>query len=931
MPSQEKQLAAQLLNIVRDLAIELHPEESETLRVGLDSHIDHDLGLDSLAQAELLVRLERAFKIHLSEELLRESETLRDILAMVLQAETGKHPLKAADFRAPVLGPAEAAPSSARTLTEVLDWHVNQHPKRPHVLLLDENDRETTLTYGGLAKDARAIASGLIKEGVEPGDHVALMFPTGEAFFKAFFAILYAGGVPVPIYPPIRLSQIEEHLNRQASILRNAKVVVLITVPEAVLLAKILQSQVEGLRAVKTVATLLTSKTVELEEITQAERMALLQYTSGSTSDPKGVMLTHANLLTNIRAMGQAVHVVPSDVFVSWLPLYHDMGLIGAWLGSLYFAVPAVIMSPLTFLTRPERWLWAIHHYKGTLSAAPNFGFELCIRKIQDDDIEGLDLSSLRLVTNGAEPVSPDTIRRFAKRFSKYGFRAEAMTPAYGLAENSVGLAFSMPGKPPVFDRIKRTPLTRWGKAVPAKRKDTNALEFVACGHPVKGHEVRIVDATGREVGERHEGKLQFRGPSSTTGYFQNEAKNNALFKGSWLESGDLAYIASGNIFLTDRVKDIIIRAGRNIYPHEVEEVVGNIEGIRKGCVAVVGTSDTRSATEKIIVIAETRQKHEAEQQRLAQRIETATMDLLGMPPDKVVLVPPHTVPKTSSGKIRRSLTRELFEKGQLKREYRALWWQLTRLVVSGFFYQLTVKWHVCVAVVYASYWWTVLSVLGAITWLLMLVLPFQPLRWKVLRVMARTGLWLMGIPVEVQHRDRLPATGGILVANHSSYIDGLVLTAVLPGEMVFVAKKEFKTQWIAGTFLKRIRAVFVERKDPKVSVEDRRKLAQPARTRQRLVFFPEGTLGRTPGLLSFHLGAFVTAAELGSSVVPITIRGTRSILRGTQWFPRKGRVSVTVGKPFLPKGRGFEAAIRLRDRARKDILSHCQEPDLSE
>ena len=191
--------------------------------------------------------------------------------------------------------------------------------------------------------------------------------------------------------------------------------------------------------------------------------MALVQYTSGSTGDPKGVVLTHANLLANIRAMGEAMDVTPSDVFVSWLPLYHDMGLIGAWLGSLYFAVPLVVMSPLAFLVRPETWLWAIHRHRATLSAAPNFAFELCLRRVEDTMIAGLDLGSLRMIANGSEAVAPETVRRFAARFAAYGFRPEAMGPVYGLAENAVGLAFPPLGRPPIIDRIDRSELARHG------------------------------------------------------------------------------------------------------------------------------------------------------------------------------------------------------------------------------------------------------------------------------------------------------------------------------------------------------------------------------------------------------------------------------------------------------------------------------------
>src|SRR5438477_80190 len=210
--------------------------------------------------------------------------------------------------------------------------------------------------------------------------------------------------------------------------------------------------------------------------------IALLQYTSGSTGDPKGVTLTHANLLANMRAIGGAIGMGPGDVGVSWLPLYHDMGLIGAWLTLLHFGVPLAVMSPLAFLTRPERWLWAFHKHRGTVTAAPNFAYELCIRKVADKDIEGLDLSSWRVAMNGAEPVNPETMERFSTRFARYGFRAEAHLPVYGLAESSLAVTVPPLNRGVVVDRVDRETFTSQGRAVPISNSSGNAISFVSSG-----------------------------------------------------------------------------------------------------------------------------------------------------------------------------------------------------------------------------------------------------------------------------------------------------------------------------------------------------------------------------------------------------------------------------------------------------------------
>jgi acyl-CoA synthetase (AMP-forming)/AMP-acid ligase II len=236
-------------------------------------------------------------------------------------------------------------------------------------------------------------------------------------------------------------------------------------------------------------------------------------------------------------------------MFVSWLPLYHDMGLIGAWLGSLYYAGRSWSCRRSPSSCGPEQWLWAIHRHRATLSASPNFGYGLCLNRIADEAIAGVDLSSLRMVFSGAEAVSPDIIRKFTAHFAKYGFKPEALVPVYGLAENSVGLSFPARVRAPVIDRVDRAALGERGRADPAAVDDPAALEIVACGRPLPGHEIRIVGPTG-ELGEREEGRLQFRGPSATKGYFDNPAKTRELYDGDWLNSGDRAYIAGGDVYI---------------------------------------------------------------------------------------------------------------------------------------------------------------------------------------------------------------------------------------------------------------------------------------------------------------------------------------------------------------------------------------------
>jgi len=485
--SQQQQTADTLVRVVRKLTEEFHPRQVRTRPVTLDSSLEKDLGLDSLARMELLSRIESSFDLTLGERAFADAETARDLLRAILGAQPHATSASLERIQAAAGGGVEDYPSSARTLLEVLDWHLERHAERPHIRFYTGGREGRVLSYGKLHLGAAAVAGGLQQLGIAKGTPVALMLPTGADYFYSFIGVLLAGGVPVPIYPPTRKSQMEDHLRRQVAILDNCAASVLITMPEALLFGRLLKSRLKALRHLVTVARLRSRKESYLAPGIGEHDTAFLQYTSGSTGNPKGVILSHANLLANIRAMGDAVEIAPDDVVVSWLPLYHDMGLIGCWLSCLYYATPLVQLSPLDFLARPLRWLQAIHRYRGTLSPAPNFAYEFCLARLQEQDLEGLDLSSWRAAFNGAEAVSPRSLERFCTRFARCGFRRQAMMPVYGMAECSVGLAFPPLGREPVLDRIDRETFMSVGLAVPVGEEEENALTFVACAAPSSG------------------------------------------------------------------------------------------------------------------------------------------------------------------------------------------------------------------------------------------------------------------------------------------------------------------------------------------------------------------------------------------------------------------------------------------------------------
>jgi 1-acyl-sn-glycerol-3-phosphate acyltransferase len=892
-------------------------------RVALDDRLDRDLGLGSLERVELLARIEDAFGLRLPDSVLGEAETGRDLVAAV-HAGGGPTLVPVPTAAAPRTG-GTPAPDSAGTLVEVLRWHAERDPGRVHLVLQLDDEHEEAITYGRLWSEAGAVARGLRARGIERGDAVSLMLRTERAFFTAFFGVLLAGAVPVPIYPPARPGRLEEYAARQVKILDNAQARLLVTFPEVERVAGLLRARVPSLKGVTTLARLPAAPEGRPVGV-GTDDPALIQYTSGSTGDPKGVLLSHANLLANIRALGQALDVRPDDVCVSWLPLYHDMGLIGLWLGALYHGVPAVILPPLAFLARPARWLRAISAHRATLSAAPNFAFDLCVKRVSEADLAGVDLSCWRLAMNGAEAVSPETLERFVERFAPYGLRGEAMCPVYGLAESSVGLTITPPGRGPRVDRVQRERFERTRRADPAPPGETSVLAFVSCGAPLPGHDVRIVDAAGGLLPDRAEGGVEFRGPSVTAGYFRNPTATAAVLHGGWMDSGDLGYLAQGELYVTGRRKDVIIKAGRNLYPQEVEELVGDVPGVRKGCVAAFGVGDPAIGTERLVVVAETRATAPEARARLEVVVRERVVEALGLPPDTVVIAGPGVVLKTSSGKIRRSATREAWQRGELGR-HASPWVQWLRLgsAAVGARVAQALRWGA--HLVYGAWLGVVLLTTIPPLWLLVLSLPGRAVD-RVVRAWCRVALGLGGLRPRVEGLERLPLTGALVfAANHSSYLDAIVLFATIPRDFRFVGKRELAGWPLVGAVVRRAGHLTVERADPSRSVQDAERVTAAMRGGMSLVFFPEGTFLETARLLPFRLGAFKTAVETGCPVIPVAIQGTRAILPAGAWLLRRAPVTVVIGAALAPRGRDWREIVRLRDAAHAQISQGLGDP----
>ena len=832
-------LEEKILQVVRDLLVELGSDRA-LRHLSPSASLERELGLASLERVELLLRLERELSLKLPEHLLSRAEAVGDLVLAARAAESQAGTSASASPGTDSIdtrllrqtqspGPRpEGVDAWSReggwpaTLDEALFHFARRDPERVHIQLRLETGEMRPITYAGLLSESSAVAAALRQRaGLQAGDRIALMLPTSPDFFPAFFGAVLAGAVPVPLYPPWRPDRIEEYARRQARIIADSGARVLVTFREVGRLARLLGSQVPGLESVVTLDSLGKATGDVLRPL--PGDVALMQYTSGSTGDPKGVVLTHANLIANIRAITGALKVNSRDVVVSWLPLYHDMGLIGAWLSCLYLGVPIVILSPQAFLTRPERWLWAMHRYRATLSAAPNFAYELCMRRVDDRSLEGLDLSCLRATLNGAEPVQPETLEGFSRRFQPHGFRAEALMPVYGLAESSLAVTIPPLGRRPLLDPIDRGALEGSGRAEPASGRSVKPLTFVSAGRQLAGHQVRIVGPTGNSLPDRVQGHIQCRGPSVMQGYFGRAEATAEVLQNGWLKTGDLGYLAKGELFVTGRVKDIIIQGGRNLYPQELEQIAGEVEGVRRGCVAAFGVSGRSLAGERLVVVAETRRSEPEEREKLAAAIRERMDAQLGIPLDEVVLVSPQSVPKTSSGKIRRDACRRLYLQGRLHSPTSAVWLQVARLALRSLGQRSRRAVGAVSRWLYGSYVWTVLVAVGLPCWVLLLLTPSRSgprAGPALLRAISRITLRLAGLQPAVTGLEHLPAVGlsghsrFLIVSNHASYLDILVLMAALPFDFSFVAKREAAAWPFVGAFIRRSGYLTVDREN---------------------------------------------------------------------------------------------------------------------
>ena len=522
-------------------------------------------------------------------------------------------------------------------------------------------DGERRRSYADLQQAARRTAGSFQAAGLRRGDLVGLVLPDPEQFLTTLFGASIAGLIPASIYPPSMTSDLPRYFELTAAILRASGARAVVTSRALAASFEDARSQCPALSMILC-ADDLDGPVTELDRRPSLSDIAFVQFTSGSTSSPKGVALTHANVSANIDAFlgPSAVAASSADTGVSWLPLNHDMGLVGMALGALYTGRTCVLLPPETFVRRPVEWLRAITRHRATVSFAPNFAYDLCVRRVKD--LDGLDLSSWRIAGCGAEPIHPPTLAAFAEKFGPVGFRDTSFLPCYGLAEHVLAATFPPRGRRPRTERVSAEALTGQRVAVPHDGKGAS-VALVSCGSALPGHRLKIVGEDGRSVGERHVGEILLAGPSVMLGYYQQDALTAQTIRDGWLHTGDLGYLSGGELFVCGRAKDLIIVNGRKYHPQDLEWAVDALGGVRRGRVVAFGATE-RGQADRVVIVVEP--SGTVSSDLLVDTIRREIRDLFGLYVDEIAIVRSGTVGRTTSGKVQRAATKARYESGDL-------------------------------------------------------------------------------------------------------------------------------------------------------------------------------------------------------------------------------------------------------------------------
>lgn len=555
-----------------------------------------------------------------------------------------------------------------RTITEALIAQAARRGSRAAFTVLDLQGHSRTLSYGELLERSLCVAATLKDRGLRQGDRVLVCLPTSPELLLTLYGTLLAGGVCVPLYPPNASRGIRRWKEQLAAVGRVAQPVGAVVAPESRLHAVSVLESLGGEIFALTPEGLEARDPVHPAHALPEEDLAFIQFTSGTTRLPRGVSVTHAALMANMRALLSVMPLSEEDVSVSWLPPYHDMGLVGHVFVPVLCSVHQYLMPPAVLLRKPAWWLQAIGRTRATQTTAPNFAYAMCARRISPAERSTIDLGSLRWALNGSEPVQADTLASFCETFGPRGFDSHAFRPVYGMAEATLAATFSPEGGI-VVDRVDRSRLVEMGEARAVAPERAEAQTFVSVGCALPGHELQVVRRDGQPCAPREVGEIRFRGPSVTTGYFNNPQATAEVLREGWLWTGDLGYEDDrGLLYVTGRKKELIIKGGRNYLPQDIEAACLGDPAVRAGRAVAFGVTNRETGTEDLVLVAEVRDPARLRDPILLSRLARAVAHRTGLRPDRVELVQAGTLPRTTSGKLQRNTVRAAYESGRTLR-----------------------------------------------------------------------------------------------------------------------------------------------------------------------------------------------------------------------------------------------------------------------
>ncbi len=547
----------------------------------------------------------------------------------------------------------------AGTLVDALRRVADRHGDFVALRILDRNGNETRVSVGDLWGRARRLQAHFVNAGLERGSLAIVSLPTGLELLAAYFGVLLAGGVPGLVASPTnRFADRSRYAARVTGILQNAKGRILYCEDQCLDLFHRAGAG-EGNAVIAPAETVGAVSEMPIVE-SDPQTLAMVQYSSGATGPPKGVLISHRAVLANLSSTREVFQMTASDVNVNWLPLYHDMGLVGSFLLPLFTGSPAVLIPTLDFMKEPKLWLWAVHHYRGTVSWAPNFAFSYCAKRIPKEDVEGLDLSSWRMLINGSEPVLASTVEEFQSRYAAHGFSPKAMQTGWGLAESVCQATGTDLSREMHVERVDRAILARDEEARPTTG---DGLPIYSMGKPLRDCAIEIRDSAGRVLPERRLGRVWLRSPFLFVGYHGQPELTAEALRDGWLDTGDRGYMADGEFYFVSRDKDLIIIGGEKYVPHDIESVISDVPGVRRGCVAAFGVVDERLGTEVLVAVVETHEEDPGTLERLRTKVGDEVRLTFGLGIRHLIVAPPGSIEKTTSGKVSRLATRQRYER----------------------------------------------------------------------------------------------------------------------------------------------------------------------------------------------------------------------------------------------------------------------------